>query len=100
MNTVPTTVTIADLANLRRVGNTIYIVPVPATSHWANWRDAQAVAHHGEPVASLVKKAHTDADGYPINGVRAGDWVDANYKAYTGDLAAAMRKMKSLGTAS
>lgn len=92
MNPAPTTVTLADLANLRRVGNTIYLVP--ATSHWANWRDAQAVAYHGEPVASLVKKAHTDADGYPINGVRKGDWVDANYKAYPADLAAAMRKME------
>ena len=60
--------------NLRKidrqnVGQEIY--RVPATGHWADWRDADAVQYHGYLLARRVGGVWYDADGERVDAVDA-----------------------------
>lgn len=43
------------------------IYRVPDTADWANWRDADAVAYHGELVARHVCGKWRDTEGEPLS---------------------------------
>ena len=59
------------LIERQRTG-TIQAYVVPNTDHWADWMDADAVAYHGEHIASCVDGQWVDTDGYRIDGRQYG----------------------------
>lgn len=49
----------------QNAGDCVY--QVPETSDWANWRDADAVAHHGELIARQGGGKWLDSEGEPVS---------------------------------